>query len=52
MKLEKKENWNKQTNKQTNKLTEWEMQLDLDQCQCEIHIEKQFHKQQPLFNSY
>jgi hypothetical protein len=38
--------------KQTNKLTEWEFQLVLDQCQCEVHIEKQFHKQQPLFNSY
>jgi hypothetical protein len=42
-----------ETNKQTNKHTEWELQLDLDQCQCEVHVEKQFHKQQqPLFNSY
>jgi hypothetical protein len=36
--MKEKENWNKQTNKQTNKLTEWELQLDLDQCQCEVHM--------------
>jgi hypothetical protein len=34
------------------KLTEWESKLVLDQDWNEVHIEKQFHKQQPLFNSY
>jgi hypothetical protein len=32
--------------KQTNKLTEWELRLSLDPCQCEVQVEKQFHKQQ------
>jgi hypothetical protein len=33
----KKIETNKQTNKQTHR---WELQLDMDQCQCEVHIEK------------